>query len=457
MSEQQGFSPRERRASFTLASIFGMRMLGLFMIMPVFALYGGSLDGFSPLWVGIAIGAYGLTQAILQIPAGWLSDRIGRKPVIYGGLALFAAGSVVAAMSESVYGVVAGRVLQGSGAIAGAILALAADITREEHRTKAMAIIGVCIGISFAVAMVAGPLLAAQFGLAGVFWATAVLAVVGMLMVRLLLPDSVSKGQIRDVTAAPELLGRLLKDKQLLRLDFGIMLLHLSLTAVFVAFPLSLVDAGLVREHHWWLYFPTLLASFVLIVPFLILGARRNMNKVLFQASILVMMVALVLMAVAGSQLWLLVLAMVLYFTAFNFMEASLPAFLSMLAPVGGKGTAMGIYSTSQFLGAFIGGVAGGALYQKLGGSGVFLLVALAMVFWFWLSAGMTNVSRVRSHILPIGVKIETESARSQLLQRLMALPGVHEALIIPDEGAAYLKVDGNIFELDQAKRLINL
>ncbi|NHI01140.1 MFS transporter [Oceanimonas sp. MB9] len=457
MSDQQGFSPRERRASFTLAGIFGMRMLGLFMIMPVFALYGENLVGFSPLWVGIAIGAYGLTQAVLQIPAGWLSDRIGRKPVIYGGLALFAAGSVVAALSDSVYGVVAGRVLQGSGAIAGAILALAADITREENRTKAMAIIGVCIGMSFAAAMVAGPLLAAQFGLSGVFWTTAVLALVGMIMVRFLLPESVSKGQIRDVTAAPELFGRLLKDKQLLRLDVGIMLLHMTLTAVFVAFPLSLANAGLVPEHHWWLYLPALILSFVLIIPFLILGARRNMNKLLFQASILVMMVALVLMALGQGKLWLLAVAMVLYFTAFNFMEASLPAFLSMLAPAGGKGTAMGIYSTSQFFGAFLGGVLGGALFQQLGGAGVFLLVALTMVFWFWLSAGMANVSRVRSHILPIGVKIESESARSQLLQRLMALPGVHEALIIPDEGAAYLKVDGNIFELDQAKRLINL
>ncbi|AEY00570.1 major facilitator transporter [Oceanimonas sp. GK1] len=457
MSDQQGFSPRERRASFTLAGIFGMRMLGLFMIMPVFALYGDSLEGYSPLWVGIAIGAYGLTQALLQIPAGWLSDRIGRKPVIYAGLGLFAAGSVVAALSDSVYGVVAGRVLQGSGAIAGAILALAADITREENRTKAMAIIGVCIGLSFAVAMVAGPLLAALFGLSGVFWSTALLALVGMVMVRFMLPDSVSKGQIRDVTAAPELLGRLLKDKQLLRLDFGILLLHMTLTAVFVAFPLSLKDAGLVPEHHWWLYLPALMLSFVLIIPFLIIGARRNMNKLLFQASILVMMVALVLMALGQGQLWLLAVAMVLYFTAFNFMEASLPAFLSMLAPAGGKGTAMGIYSTSQFFGAFLGGVLGGALFQQLGGSGVFLLVALTMVLWFWLSAGMTNVSRVRSHILPIGGNMETESARSQLLQRLMALPGVHEALIIPDESAAYLKVDGNIFELDQAKRLVNL
>ncbi|WMC10172.1 MFS transporter [Oceanimonas pelagia] len=457
MSDQQGFSPRERRASFTLASIFGMRMLGLFMIMPVFALYGSGLEGYSPLWVGIAIGAYGLTQAVLQIPAGWLSDRIGRKPVIYAGLALFAAGSVVAALSDSVYGVVIGRVLQGSGAIAGAILALAADITREENRTKAMAIIGVCIGLSFAAAMVAGPLLASWFGLSGVFWSTALLALVGIVMVRLMLPDSVSKGQIRDVTAAPELFGRLLKDPQLLRLDFGIMLLHMTLTAVFVAFPLSLKDAGLVAEHHWWLYLPALGLSFVLIIPFLILGARRNMNKLLFQASILVMMMALVLMALGQGQLWLLALAMVLYFTAFNFMEASLPAFLSMLAPAGGKGTAMGIYSTSQFFGAFLGGVLGGLLFQQLGGPGVFLLVALTMVLWFWLSAGMANVSRVRSHILPIGGNIESESARSQLLQRLMALPGVHEALIIPDESAAYLKVDGNIFELDQAKRLINL
>ncbi|MGO2089248.1 MAG: MFS transporter [Oceanisphaera sp.] len=457
MSDEPGFSHRERRASFTLAGIFGMRMLGLFMIMPVFALYGKDLIGFSPLWVGIVIGVYGLTQAVLQIPAGWLSDRIGRKPVIYVGLTLFALGSVVAAMSESVYGVAIGRVLQGSGAIAGAILALAADITREENRTKAMAIIGVCIGISFAIAMVLGPVLASFFGLSGVFWATAILSIVGIVMVRFMLPNSIHKGQIRDVTAAPELFGRLLKDKQLLRLDFGIMLLHLTLTAVFVAFPLTLLEAGLAAERHWWLYLPTLLLSFVLIVPFLILGAKRNMNKQLFLASILVMMVSLILMAAGQGHITILALAMLLYFTAFNFMEASLPAFLSMLAPAGAKGTAMGIYSTGQFFGAFLGGLLGGLLYQELGGAGVFLLIAACMAFWFWLAAGMSNVSKVRSHILPISVNIESNERRESLLTQLLALPGVHEALIIPEEGAAYLKVDGNIFELDQAKSLINL
>ena len=457
MSDEQGFSPRERRASFTLAGIFGMRMLGLFMIMPVFALYGKDLIGFTPLWVGIVIGVYGLTQAVLQIPAGWLSDRIGRKPVIYAGLTLFAIGSVVAAMSESVYGVAIGRVIQGSGAIAGAILALAADITHEENRTKAMAIIGVCIGLSFAVAMVLGPVLASFFGLSGVFWATAILAVFGIIMVRFMLPDPVHKGHIRDVTAAPELFGRLLKDKQLLRLDFGIMLLHLTLTAVFVAFPLTLLDAGLSAEKHWWLYLPVLLLSFVLIIPVLIIGAKRNLNKQLFQASILVMMVALVLMALGQGQIALLALAMLLYFTAFNFMEASLPAFLSMLAPAGAKGTAMGIYSTSQFFGAFLGGVLGGLLFQYLGGTAVFLLVAASMLLWFWIAMGMSNVSKVRSHILPIGVSIENTARREQVLAQLLALPGVLEALIIPEEGSAYLKVDGNTFELEQAKIVINL
>lgn len=457
MSDEQGFSRRERQASFTLAGIFSTRMLGLFMIMPVFALYGQDLIGFSPLWVGIVIGVYGLTQAILQIPAGWLSDRIGRKPVIYGGLALFALGSVVAALSDSVYGVAVGRVLQGSGAIASAILALAADITREENRTKAMGIIGVCIGISFAIAMVLGPILASAFGLSGVFWVTALLAVLAMAMVHFLLPPSVNRGQIRDVTATPELFGRLLKDKQLLRLDFGILLLHMTLTAVFVAFPLTLLDAGLVAEHHWWLYLPTLLLSFVLIVPLLIIGARHNMNKQIFQAAILVMMAALLLMAVGSGHLAALALAMVLYFTAFNFMEASLPAFLSMLAPAGAKGTAMGIYSTSQFLGAFLGGILGGLLFEAVGGVGVFVLIALTMMIWFWVSLGMANVSKVQSHILPIGVNIEGNEQRTQLLQSLQALPGVREALIIPEEGAAYLKVDANIFELDQAQRLINL
>ncbi len=221
-----GLSGTERKVAFSLASVFGLRMMGLFMIMPVFALYGQDLKGFSPLWVGIAIGAYGLTQAILQIPMGILSDRIGRKPVILGGLLVFALGSVLAAMSDSIYGVVAGRALQGMGAIAAAVLALAADLTRDEQRTKVMAIIGMCIGFSFALSLLVGPVVAQHLGLSGLFALTAGLALLGMLIVQLLVPNPVAHAPKGDTMAEPGKLKNMLKDPQLFRLDAGIFILH---------------------------------------------------------------------------------------------------------------------------------------------------------------------------------------------------------------------------------------
>lgn len=265
----------EKKAATSLALVFSSRMLGLFMLLPVFAIYGADLIGFSPLWIGLAIGAYGLTQALLQIPMGWLSDKIGRHKVMLLGLALFAAGSVVAALAESVYMVTAGRVLQGAGAIAGAVLALAADLTREEQRPKVMAIIGMSIGLSFAAAMVLGPVIAARFGLSGVFWFTAGLALVAMLMVQLT-PKAISRAPQRETLAVPALLGTLLRSPQLSRLNLGILLLHFMLTALFIALPQQLVQLELNTESHWRLYVPVLFFSFTLMVPMIIISVRKR-------------------------------------------------------------------------------------------------------------------------------------------------------------------------------------
>lgn len=304
-----GLSGTERKVAFSLASVFGLRMMGLFMIMPVFALYGQDLKGFSPLWVGIAIGAYGLTQAILQIPMGILSDRIGRKPVILGGLLVFALGSVLAAMSDSIYGVVAGRALQGMGAIAAAVLALAADLTRDEQRTKVMAIIGMCIGFSFALSLLVGPVVAQHLGLSGLFALTAGLALLGMLIVQLLVPNPVAHAPKGDTMAEPGKLKNMLKDPQLFRLDAGIFILHLVLTAVFVALPLDLVDAGLAKEKHWMLYFPAFVGAFFLMVPLIIIGVKRNNTKGMFQLALLIMLAALLAMALFSHTLWVLAVA----------------------------------------------------------------------------------------------------------------------------------------------------
>ena len=302
-----GLNPLEKRAAVSLAAVFGFRMLGLFMLMPVFAIYGHTLEGFSPIWIGLAIGAYGLTQAILQIPMGMLSDRFGRRRIIVIGLILFAIGSVIAALAESVYMVTLGRAIQGTGAIASAVLALAADLTRDEQRPKVMAVIGMCIGMSFALALIFGPMLTEAFGLSGLFWITAMFALAGIVVVLTLVPSAVNKAPRSETVAVPALLSKLVRHPQLVRLDVGVLVLHLMMTAVFVSLPQLLIKSGMAATDHWQLYLPVLIGSFFLMVPFIIIAAKKRKEREMFIAAVLLLTLSLFGMFVGADSLTTLV------------------------------------------------------------------------------------------------------------------------------------------------------
>ncbi|MFD2167701.1 MFS transporter [Thalassotalea euphylliae] len=449
-----GLNTVEKKAAFSLATVFGLRMLGLFMILPVFAIYGPELSGYSPIWLGLAIGAYGLTQALLQIPMGILSDKIGRKPVILGGLVVFAAGSVVAAMSDSIQGVVIGRALQGMGAIASAVLALAADLTREEQRPKVMATIGMFIGLSFTLALVLGPVVTQAYGLSGLFWFTGILTLFAMLMIQFMVPNSVHKAPKGDNVAMISQLSELARNKHLLPLNVGVFVLHMALTACFIFLPLRLVDSGLALSQHWQLYLPTLLGSFFLMVPFMIYGLKKQKEKEMFLASIVLLAVTLVLMAILPSETMLLVLLILAFFVAFNYLEATMPSMLSRIAPAGVKGSAMGIFSSSQFLGAFAGGAVGGWLAEVFNQETVFFAMSALVGLWFVVALGMKRHAKSKS--FSFNASFASEEHASEVADKLVNMPGVIEATLVYSEAVAYLKLDDKQADIPQIKALLN-
>ena len=376
----------ERRAGMSLAAIFALRMLGLFLILPVFAVHAAGIPGGDNLTlVGLAIGAYGLTQACLQIAYGAASDRFGRKPVIVFGLVLFVVGSIVAALADSIHMIIAGRVLQGAGAISAAVTALAADLTRDQHRTKVMAMIGSSIGLVFALSMVAAPLLYAAIGMDGIFWLTAVLAFAAIGVLLWVVPEAppvprANGGRFIDV----------LRDGQLMRLNFGVFALHLIQTTMWVMVPAALVSSGgLPVPEHWKVYLPAVLLSFVVMVPAVIVAERRNLMKPVFNAAVGLLALVQFGLWLVGDGLIPLALLLTLFFVAFNVLEATQPSWISRIAPAHAKGTALGVYNTLQSIGLFLGGLLGGWLGQRFGAGAVSLFCGVLALAWLVLSTSM--------------------------------------------------------------------
>jgi len=434
----------EKRAAWSLSLIYMVRMLGLFIILPVFSLFGDDYSSSTPFLIGFAIGVYGLLQASLQVPFGMLGDRIGRKRVITIGLILMAAGSVVAATSDSVYGVILGRAMQGMGAIASTLMALAADLTRDEQRTKVMASMGASIGFAFILSLVLGPFLLGWFSIDGLFWITAVSALLGILILHTVVPNPARCQYSADTGANFATMKRLLGNRQLQRLSLSIFMLHLMITAVFFVVPLQLREAGISSDRQWLIYLPSVLIAIGVMVPLIIWGERKAMR-----AALLLCIAGLSLTQVLfagpgilglGPTALLLFVAMTGFFCFMNTLEALLPSLVSKMAPAAAKGSAMGIYSSCQFFGAFVGGAGAGWLYGAVGSLGVYASMLGLCLVWGGLMCGFKAPRKMATHRRSL-----SPSERSQpdeILRQFQAMEGVEEVVLALDEGVAYLKVD---------------
>lgn len=396
-------SPQEWRAGLSLAGIFGLRMLGLFLILPVFAVHAHHLRGGEDLTlVGIALGAYGLVQAILQVPYGVASDRWGRKPLIVTGLLVFAAGSFLAAGAHDIWTAIAGRGLQGAGAISAVVMALAADLTREQHRVKTMAMVGATIGFSFALSLVLAPALYEVVGMGGLFALTGILALAAIVVLLWLVPGALPQARAAPANV-PGGLRQALLDPQLLRLNTGIFVLHAVQMAMFVVVPPLLVASGLPLASHWKLYLPVVLASFALMLPPVLVADRRNAGRGVMLGAIALLALTEGGFTLSATHIAILAALLVAFFAAFNVLEALLPSLVSRIAPAHARGTAIGIYNTAQTLGLFCGGLMGGWVAGRFGPVAVFGACAALALCWLTVAAGMRPVNRIAAESFTMG------------------------------------------------------
>ncbi len=376
------------KTAIWIASLFAFRMLGLFMLIPVFTIYAVKLTHSTPYLIGLALGSYGLAQGILQIPFGMLSDKYGRKPILLIGFSLFAVGSLIGALSTSIYSMILARTLQGAGAIGSVLIALLSDLVPTEKRTHSMAIIGSTIGISFSLAMILSPYITKYFALPGIFYLTIILAIMGIFILLYVFPNS----KIQQIHQGKLKLKDILLNKDLLPLNLGIFIQHFVLTSSFFAIPMLLqkqIQNGVIT-NLWNFYLPVVLLGFILMVPCIIITERKHKVKPAFIGAVLITLISQLLLIYLHDKYNYLQIILIIYFIAFNFLEANLPSLISKVAPINIRGTAMGVYSSSQFLGIFAGGSLAGIIFKAYSFSGVFALNSIILLIWLLLAKQQT-------------------------------------------------------------------
>lgn len=442
----------ERRSTFALSSIFALRMLGLFMIIPVFSVAGQSYQYATPALIGLAVGVYGLTQAILQIPFSLIADRYSRKPLVVLGLLMFALGGAIAAMSETIYGVIIGRAIAGGGAVSAVVMALLADVTREENRTKAMATMGMSIGLSFVVAFSLGPVLTDWVGISGLFWVTTIMGLAAISM--LLLVPKVTRHHRNFQHGYLEQLKQVLKMGDLNRLHVSVFSLHLLLTAMFIYIPSQLIEfADIPLARHGLIYLPLLVISLFFAFPSIILAEKYRKMRTIFLTAIAGIILGLLVLIFGYGSKYILIAGLGLFFIAFNVMEALLPSWLSKAAPIHSKATAMGVNASSQFLGAFFGGIIGGQLLLLNNTSMGWGILSVIAIIWLLLSFGLAQPRYLSSVVLRLPETKQTDEWTSQLL----AIHGIEEVLVMSEQQVAYIKVDKQLIDDAARQQLTHL
>lgn len=431
----------ERQAVSRLSTIMALRMIGLFMVLPVFTLYASQLTGATPTLIGLAMGIYGLSQAIFQIPFGSLSDKWGRKPIILIGLLIFIVGSLLAGMAHSITLMIAGRALQGAGAVGSTILAMMADMTREEQRTKSMAIAGITIGFSFSLAMFIGPVLTKWMSVGDLFFLAAALGVIAIIVLYAAVPTPSTHHWHRDTEPEFKSFFKLLISAELAKLNSGIFILHAVFTANFVVIPISLAHfAGLEADRQWLIYLPTLLAAFIISLIFIGLAERQRKLKPYFIGGIIILALAECLLWMASTNLVIAIIGLGFFFAGFSLLEAFLPSLISRTAPAARKGTALGIYSCSQFLGIFVGGVLGGWLYGHFSFSGVYIFCLILAFFWLAIAFFMQTPRYLITQMLRL---TSTQQMRwNDIAGKLQMVSGIVEITFVAEDSIVYLKME---------------